>query len=70
MREHFHRLERRHAEDDKDERDESEGELLDSNRASAYRSNVARMSYLDIDRPDIACDVRVGQKDAHAEHRG
>ena len=34
--------------------DDSDGELLDSARASAYRSVAARMNYLNVDRPDIA----------------
>ena len=43
---------------DLNDQDDSEGELLNPARASAYRSVVARMNYLNIDRSDIACAVK------------
>ena len=46
------------ANDNDEDIDESEGELLEPSRATAYRSNVARMNYLNIDRPDIAFAVK------------
>ena len=42
------------ANDNDEDIDESEGEVLGRSRATAYRSNVARMNYLNTDRPDIA----------------
>ena len=43
---------------DVNDQDDSEGELLESARASAYTSVVARMNYLNIDRPHIAFAVK------------